>query len=44
MRIEDDDRLTDNIEHLVNLGWTLDEIIEVAERMREDERDTDVNL
>lgn len=37
MSIADDDRLTDNIANLVSLGWTLDQIIEVATRMREDE-------
>ena len=39
MNIADDDRLTDNIANLVLLGWTLDQIIEVATRMREDEQD-----
>ena len=38
MSIADDDRLTDNIANLVSLGWTLDQIIEVATRMREDEQ------
>ena len=37
MSIADDDRLTDNIANLVSLGWTLDQIIEVATRMMEDE-------
>ena len=39
MNIVNDDRLTDNIANLVSLGWTLDQIIEVATRMREDEQD-----
>ena len=38
MNIADDDRLTDNIANLGSLGWTLDQIIEVATRMREDEQ------
>ena len=38
MSIADDDRLTDNIANLVSLRWTLDQIIEVATRMMEDEQ------
>ena len=38
MNIADDDRLTDNIANLVSLGWKLDQIIEVATRMRDDEQ------
>jgi hypothetical protein len=38
MSIADDDRLTDNIANLVSLGWRLDQIIEVATRMMEDEQ------